>query len=96
MKRLFFVASIWLSSSLLGLWAGDSNGIIAIPYESDKVIVLVDTNSKKMLLYTVSPSKGFSLKEVRSFEDVLQAPNFISSRGISGKTEKKELSGILK
>jgi hypothetical protein len=76
--------------------ANESNGIIAVPYTQENLMVIVDTNSKKMLLYHVSSSKGMTLKEVRSFEDVLEAPNFFTSKGLSGRTEKKELAGLKK
>jgi predicted metal-dependent RNase len=78
------------------LQAEGSNGIIAIPYQNSDSLVIIDTNSKKILLYSVSGSKGLSLKEVRSFEMALQVPtNVFTSKGLSGKTEKKDLSKFI-
>ena len=71
--------------------AADNNGIIALPYEQSNTLVIVDTNSKKILVYNVNAAQGLSLKEVRSFEKALQAPNFFATKGLNGVTEKAEL-----
>ena len=73
------------------LYAAESNGIIALPYEASNTLVIVDTNAKKILVYSVNASNGLSLKEVRSFEKALQAPNFFAPKGLNGITEKSEL-----
>ena len=78
------------------LMADSANGIIAVSYPQTNTLVIVDTNSKKMLLYAVSEGKGLSLKEVRSFENVLEAPNFFAPRGLNGRDEKKELPKLMK
>ena len=77
------------------LHAADNNGIIALPYEQSNTLVIVDTNAKKILVYSVNTAQGLSLKEVRSFEKALQAPkDFFTSKGLTTTTEKKELEAL--
>ena len=85
---LTFVAG---TVATMPLQAAEGNGMIALSYEGSNTLVIVDTNAKKILVYSVNASNGLSLKEVRSFEKALQAPNFFATKGLNGVTEKTEL-----
>jgi hypothetical protein len=91
-KSALAIAGVVASSFSFQIFAEGNNGIIAIPYEGSNTLVIVDTNSKKMLVYSVSERNGLSLKEVRSFEEALQVKNIQTSKGISGASESKELA----
>jgi hypothetical protein len=81
---IFVIAGICFSSS--SLYAQGDNGIYTLKMTETK-FVIVDTNSKKMLVYIIG-SKGLLLKEVRSFENALNSDNFTSSKGLTFKDEK--------
>ena len=79
-KSALTMAGFAIASFSTQLFAEGSNGIIAIPYEGSNTLVIVDTNSKKMLVYGVSERTGLSLKEVRSFEEALTQKNIFTSK----------------
>ena len=85
LSSLFFIAIAAFSSS--SIYAEGSNGIHTMKM-TDSSFVVIDTNSKKILVYTISKSKGLLLKEVRSFDKALNAKNFTSSSGLTSKEEK--------
>lgn len=93
MKKLI-LALLLVFSVAFSAHSESSNGIIALNYTNPNVLVLVDTNTKKILVYSVSDKTGLALKEVRSFEGALAAPTFFTSKGLKGKDEKKELDKI--
>ncbi len=85
---IFIVAIITLfyCFSFSSLHAEGETGIFTLKM-SDTKMIIVDTNSKKMLVYIVG-SKGLLLKEVRSFSSALDAENFTSSKGLTSKEER--------
>jgi len=95
MKKLFFALFIAITLSF-SAQADESNGIIAMNYSNPNILVLVDTNAKKILVYSVSDKSGLTLKEVRSFETALAAPTFFTSKGLKGKDEKETLEKLKK
>jgi len=95
MKKLFFTLFTALVFNF-GLSAEDGNGIIALSYSNPNVLVLVDTNSKKILVYSVSDKSGLSLKEVRTFNEALAAPSFFTAKGLTAKEETKAFEEIKK
>lgn len=90
MKKLIFALLVAITFASTAQ-ANDSNGIIALSYTDPNILVLVDTNTKKILVYSVSDKSGLSLKEVREFDAALAAPSFFTSKGLKAKDEKKEL-----
>jgi len=82
--------------SLSPLSANEGNGIITVSYPASNTLLIIDTNSKKILMYDVNEGKGLSLKEVRGFDKALEAPSFFYSKGLNGKDEKIKLEQILK
>jgi hypothetical protein len=94
--RQLFLGLALASGALLSqqIEAAESNGIIALSYEASNTLIIVDTNSKKILVYNTSDRNGLSLKEVRSFESALQLPSFFHSKGISVSDEKKEFAKL--
>lgn len=96
LKSLLALATFGLSTMASPLLAGESNGIIALSYSDPNALVIVDTNAKKILYYTVGDRNGLSLKEVRSFEQALTVGNMQTSKGLSGDTENKTLSKLIK
>jgi len=99
MKRL----AKTLASAALGglLWltplsSEEANGFITVSYPTSNTLLIVDTNSRKILMYSVSESKGISLKEVRSFAKALESPQFFTPKGLSGVEEVKSLEDINK
>ena len=92
-----FLLTLFLAASCsFSLQAENANGIIALNYTNPNVLVLVDTNSKKILVYSIIDKSGLSLKEVRSFEDALTAPNFFTPKGLKAKDEAKEFGKFKK
>lgn len=91
-KKLILSALLSLSFLSGSVFAEGNNGIMAIPYDQENLLLIVDTNSKKMLLYHVSSSKGLSLREVRSFEKAFELPSQLLGKGLSAKDEKKFFS----
>ena len=87
-SSLFIIAIITLfyCFSFSSLHAEGGTGIYTINL-SDTKFIIVDTNSKKMLVYNVG-SKGLLLKEVRSFESALDSENFTSPKGLTTKEER--------
>lgn len=95
MKKFVFALLIALSFAF-SAQANESNGIIALNYSDPNILVLVDTNTKKILVYSVSDKNGLSLKEVREFDGALAAPSFFTSKGLKAKDEKKEFEQFQK
>jgi hypothetical protein len=83
-------------TSLVPLAAEEANGFITVSFPNSNTLLIVDTNSQKILMYDVSENKGLSLKEVRAFDKALEAPSFFYSKGMSGTDEKTKLEKILK
>ena len=81
-----------LCVGMASLSAADETAIkVFMSTSGDEKLYIVDTNSKKILIYQVNP-KGLLLKEVRSFENALKAPDLISTTGLTYKNEAKELA----
>jgi hypothetical protein len=95
MKKLIFALLIAITFAFTS-HANESNGIIALNYTNPNILVLVDTNTKKILVYSVSDKSGLSLKEVREFDGALTAPSFFTSKGLKAKDEKKEFEQFKK
>ena len=90
MTKKCVLVTLILSSIAFSLHAENNTGIYPIMSGENKLII-VDTNTKKILVYDLKNSKGMLLKEVRSFEDALGSKSF-TSKGLTAKDEKKHLS----
>lgn len=82
--------------SMVPLSAAEANGFITVSYPSNNTLLIIDTNSKKILMYDVDEGRGITLKEVRDFSKALEAPSFHYSKGLNGKDERTKLAQILK
>ena len=82
---------LWLTP----LSSEEANGFITVSYPASNTLLIVDTNSRKILMYSVSESKGISLREVRSFAKALEAPQFFTPKGLLGVEEVKTLESII-
>lgn len=87
LKKLFLASSFAMVSFATQSFATDK----IQTHLSDGKLILVDTESKKILVYETKSSKGLLLKEVRSFDKALESKDFSSKSGLSAADEKKHL-----
>lgn len=87
LKKLFILTSVAIASLTTHSFASDK----IQSHLSDNRLIIIDTESKKIIVYDTKSSKGLLLKEVRSFDKALESKDFSSKSGLSISDEKKHL-----